>query len=97
MNSGSSASLQAALNYDGLLHAVKLWCLAAAQLQQPLHNLQSTLSQQIIAEQLSLDKLAGRIPCLHNVDMVTAQHIKIPFIHVSAPLATYMQGYVYSC
>ena len=92
MKSGSSASLRVALNYDVLLQAVTLLCLAAAQQQQPLHNLQSTLSQNIIAEQLSLEKPAGCIPCLHSVDMVTAQHIKIPFIQVCVPI-----GALFAC
>jgi hypothetical protein len=61
-------------------------CAAAGTPRKALHSLKSTLSQDIIAQQLSMKTPAGRIPCQHSVDTVTAQQMKIVCVHVSVLL-----------
>ena len=58
-------------------------CAAAGTPRKALHSLQGTLSQDIIAQQLSLETLAGSIPCQHSVDTVTAQQMRVACVHVS--------------
>ena len=61
-------------------------CATAGTPRKALHSLKSTLSQDIIAQQLSVETPAGCIPCQHSVDTVTAQQTRIPCVHVSVLL-----------
>ena len=56
---------------------------AAGTPRKALHSLKSTLSQDIIAQQLSVETPAGCVPCQHSVDTVTAQQMRIAGVHVS--------------
>ncbi|KAL0024592.1 hypothetical protein WJX77_001215 [Trebouxia sp. C0004] len=49
--------------------------------RKALHSLKSTLSQDTIIQQLSMETLAACIPCQHSVNTVTVQQMRIACVH----------------
>lgn len=82
---------------DGLLHMfLRLLMCPTGASHTPLHSLQSTLSQDVIAQLLPMPAESQNVLCRHTIDCVHAQSLTVPIEQVSSSQHILSQSHYYS-